>query len=121
MAKRRYSTYRVREQTTELVSTKNVIPTGLKRLLEQKRRQVGCLILFFAIIFALMADRGVFFGILNEVGNEKFGIRFSQVDLLKLYSGLGLAPSISCRCYFIKINGSWNDVHLSVHAFTTRF
>ena len=42
--------------------------TGLKRLLEQKRRQVGCLILFFAIIFALMADRGVFFGILNEVG-----------------------------------------------------
>ena len=83
MAKRRYSTYRVREQTTEFVSTKNVIPTGLKRLLEQKRRQVGCLILFFAIIFALMADRGVFFGILNEVGNEKFGIRFSQVDLLK--------------------------------------
>jgi len=42
--------------------------TGMKRLLEQKRRQVGCLILFFAIIFALMADRGVFFGILNEVG-----------------------------------------------------
>ena len=39
---------------------------GLKRLLEQKRRQIGCLILFFAIIFALMADRGVFFGILNE-------------------------------------------------------
>ena len=44
--------------------------TGLKRLLEQKRRQVGCLILFFAIIFALMADRGVFFGILNEVSDS---------------------------------------------------
>ena len=50
--------------------------TGLKRLLEQKRREVGCLILFFAIIFALMADRGVFFGILNEVGFQLRSVDF---------------------------------------------
>lgn len=61
----------------------------MKRLFEQKKREIGCLFVFFGVAFAFVADRVYFFAFLNEAAGWR------QVTEVGLLMSRGTAAALS--------------------------
>ena len=77
--KRRLSKFRVRDLAQATDENQSPAQRRMKRLLEQMKREVGCLIVFFGASLAFVADRVYFFGFLNEAAGWR---QVTEVGLL---------------------------------------